>query len=67
MLVVDYTVPFMRFSHHRGIIWLLNYYRFVPPHYENDWSPETDYVGYNPAAPEKSKHLGGFLSIPTNG
>lgn len=57
MLIVDYTVPFTRYSHHRGIIWLLNYHRVSPPHEGSSWSEETDYLGYNPSVPENSKHL----------
>ena len=64
VLIVDYTVPFTRFSHHRGIIWLLNYHRVIPPHEGSAWLAPTDYLGYYPQEPERSQHLSDITLSP---
>ncbi len=48
VLIVDYTVPSLRFSHHNGLIWLLNHFRVRAPKGADKWHADRDYVGYNP-------------------
>ncbi len=48
MLVVDYTVPTTKYSHHQGLFWLLNYIRIKGPGDDKRWQVESDYVGYKP-------------------
>lgn len=46
LLVVDYTVPTGHYSHHQGLFWLLNYYRFATPRGAEGWQLSQDYIGY---------------------
>ncbi len=57
LLVVDYTVPTPRYSHHQGLFWLLNYLRITNSTGEAHWSAEADYVGYRPGVLGRHRRL----------
>ncbi|MCP4603179.1 MAG: hypothetical protein GY847_22140 [Proteobacteria bacterium] len=48
MLVFDYTVPTLRYSHHQGLFWLLNHIGIRAPGDVEHWRVENDYLGYKP-------------------
>jgi hypothetical protein len=48
LLVVDYSVPSDNYWNHKGLFWMLNHYRILPPTGKDIWRIETDYIGFDP-------------------
>lgn len=48
LLIVDKTVPVRDFREHKGLVWILNHYRFVRAENGKPFSPEEDYAGFVP-------------------
>ncbi|MCP4680171.1 MAG: hypothetical protein GY854_32690 [Deltaproteobacteria bacterium] len=57
MLVVDYTVPVDTYDHHKGLFWLLNYFRIRGKGNSDIWRDSRDYLGYKPDKLDENKHL----------
>ena len=48
LLVVDYSVPDDSYWNHKGLFFLLNHLRIIPPSGHGTWQLDSDYVGFDP-------------------
>ena len=65
VVIIDRTVSDRSYREHRGLVWLLNYYKFLRPDGQT-WDVTRDYVGFYPDRPGHSYSMSPYpVDVPS--